>query len=111
MGLMKKGKIAPREASHLCPPFHMAPFLRGQSRIKHISYLCRYRLCNVNNIVVGVMKMWNTVPREGLEPTSLEFRVSVLPLHHVDSLMSQLYPRPPVCAAPHLRGQCRLLQH
>ena len=35
--------------------------------------------------VMGVMKMGNTVPRAGLEP-------SVLPLHHVGSLIS---PRPP----------------
>ena len=34
-------------------------------------------------IVVGVMKMGNTVPRVGLEPTSLAFWASVLPLHHV----------------------------
>ena len=33
--------------------------------------------------VVGMMKMGNTVPRAGLEPTSLTFRASVLPLHHV----------------------------
>ena len=33
--------------------------------------------------IVGVMKMGNTAPREGLEPTSLAFRASVLPLHQV----------------------------
>ena len=36
-----------------------------------------------NDIVMGVMKMGITVPREGLEPTSLAFRASVLPLPHV----------------------------
>ena len=59
--------------------------------------------------VVGVIKMGNTVPWAGIEPTSLAFRASVLPLHHVDYLKSPLYPRPPVYAAPCLRCQCRLL--
>ena len=54
---------------------------------------------------MGVMKMGNIVPRAGLKPTSLAFRDSVLPLHHVGCPMSPLYPRPPLC----LRGQCRLL--
>ena len=58
---------------------------------------------------VGVMKMGNNVPRAGLKPTSLAFWASVLPLHHVDSLMSPLSPHPPVYAAQCLRGQCRLL--
>ena len=44
--------------------------------------------------VVGVMKMGNTVPRVGLEPTSLAFQASVLPLHHIGlPLMPPLYPR------------------
>ena len=34
-------------------------------------------------IVVGVMKMGNTVPRVGLETTSLTFWATVLPLHHM----------------------------
>ena len=38
--------------------------------------------------VRGVMQMENTVPRVGLEPVSLAFRVNVLPLHHIGSLMS-----------------------
>ena len=37
----------------------------------------------VESCVVGVMKMGNTVPRVGLKPTSLSFRASMLPLHHV----------------------------
>ena len=43
--------------------------------------------------VMVVTKMGNTVPRVGLEPTSLAFRASVLPLHlhHVVSLTSLLY--------------------
>ena len=60
--------------------------------------------------VVGVTKMGNILPRVGIEHTSLAFQASVLTLHHVGSLMSLLYLRPPVCAAPCLRGQCRLLQ-
>ena len=57
------------------------------------------------------MKMGNTVPRVGLEPTSLAFWASVLPLHHTGSLMSPLSPRLPVDAAPCLRGHGRLLQY
>ena len=59
--------------------------------------------------VICVMKMGKTMPRVGLEPPSLAFRASVLPLHHIGSPMSPLYPHTPVCAAPCLRGQCRLL--
>ena len=33
--------------------------------------------------VMGVTTMGNTVPRVGFEPTSLAFRASVLPLHHI----------------------------
>ena len=61
------------------------------------------------HIVMGVMKMGNTVPRAGLEPTSLTFRASVLPLHNVGSLMSLLYPHLPAYATACLRGQCRPL--
>ena len=42
--------------------------------------------------LIGVMKMGNIVPRAGLEPTSLAFWASVLPLHHLGPLMSPLYP-------------------
>ena len=40
-------------------------------------------VCVYMRIVMGVMKMVNTVPRRGLEPTSLTFRASVLPLPQV----------------------------
>ena len=43
----------------------------------------------------GVMKMGNNVPRAGLKPISLAFRASVLPLHHIGSLMSSPY----ICAS------------
>ena len=59
--------------------------------------------------VVGVTKMGNNVPRAGLELTSLALQASVLPLHHIDSLKSPLYPRLPGWVAPCFRGQCRLL--
>ena len=42
---------------------------------------------------------WNwkiKMSRMGLKPTSLAFWASVLPLHHLGSLMSPLYPRPPI---------------
>ena len=35
------------------------------------------------HIVMGVTKMGNIVPKVGLEPTSLAFRASVLPLLHI----------------------------
>ena len=49
--------------------------------------------------VMGVLKMGNIVPRVGMEPISLAFRASVLPLDHIGSLMLPLNPRPPVYAA------------
>ena len=51
------------------------------------------------------------VPRAGVEPASLTFQASVLPLHHIGSLMSPLYPWPPVYVALYLIGQFRLLQY
>ena len=54
---------------------------------------------NSNNSVMGVMKMGNTAPRAGVEPTSLAFWASVLPVHHIGSLMFLLYPHPPVYVA------------
>ena len=33
--------------------------------------------------VMGVTKTGNAVPRAGFEPTSLAFRASVIPLHHI----------------------------
>ena len=55
--------------------------------------------------VVGVMKMGNILPRVGIKPTFLTFRASVLPLHHVGTLVSPLYPHLPVYAAHCLRGE------
>ena len=65
---------------------------------------------NKECIVVGVMKMGNIVPREGIEPTSLAFRASVLTItthrlpwcHYYTHAYLSMYP---LC----LRGQCRLL--
>ena len=54
-------------------------------------------------IVIGVTKMRNSVIRAGLKPTSLVFRASVLPLHQAGTLMSPLYPHPPVYVALCLR--------
>ena len=53
----------------------------------------------VSIYVMGVTKMGNTVLRVGPEPKSLAFQANVLPLHNVGSLMSPLYPRPPVCGS------------
>ena len=59
--------------------------------------------------VVGVVKMGNTVPRMGHESSPLEFWAIGLPLNHLGSMMSSLYPRLPVYAAPCLTGRYRLL--
>ena len=59
--------------------------------------------------VVGVIKMGNILPRVDFKPTSLAFWASMPPLHHVGSLMSPLYRRPPVYADSCLRSQRRLL--
>ena len=37
----------------------------------------------MHNIVMGVMKIGNTVPRVAFEPTSLAFWASLLTLHHL----------------------------
>ena len=58
---------------------------------------------------MGVLKMGNTLPRARLEPTYMTFQASVLPLHHICSLMSPLYPHPCVYVVLCHRGQCRQL--
>ena len=70
-----------------------------QGRFNNRTALSLYRIIVMATSVVGVMKIGNTVPRAGLETTLLAFWASVLPLHHVGSLMSQLYPHPPVYVA------------
>ena len=59
---------------------------------------------------MGGMKIGNIVPRAGIKPASLAFWASVLRLQYIAPLMSPLYPRLPVYAAPCLGNQCRLLQ-
>ena len=81
----------------------MALHIHTQGRFNNHSL---YRIMVMVTNVMGVMKMGNTVPRVRFKSTSLAFWDSVIPLHHMRSLMSPLYPRPPVCAAPCLRGQC-----
>ena len=50
------------------------------------------------------MQMGNTVPRAGLKLTSLAFRAGVLPLDHIGSLMSPLFPCPPArSGSKHMR--------
>ena len=51
-----------------------------------------YRITIMTTSVEGVTKMGNIVPRAEIEPTSLAFQASVLPLYHVCSLISPLYP-------------------
>ena len=49
-----------------------------------------YRIMVMETSVIGVVKMGNIVPRAGLEPMSVALWASVLPLHHIGSLMSPL---------------------
>ena len=58
---------------------------------------------------MDVMKMANISPILGIKPTSLVFWANVLSVHHIGSLMSPIYPHPPVYAALCLSGQCGLL--
>ena len=56
-------------------------------------------------IVMGVMKMGSTVPRAGLEPRSLAFRASVLPLHHIGFPDITTMPTPTcLCSSLHQRS-------
>ena len=43
-----------------------------------------YRIMVMATSVAGVTKMGNSVTRVGIEPTSLAFRASALPLHQID---------------------------
>ena len=70
-------------------------------------YVCLFR--DTYTYFVSEMKLGNIEPRAGIEPTSLALQASVLPLHQVGSLMSALYPCPPVYVAVCIRGQGRLL--
>ena len=66
-------------------------------------------LFEMHSIVASVTKMGNTVSIAELEPTFLSVQTSVLAIHHINYLMSPLYPCLPVYTAPCLKGQCRLL--
>ena len=65
--------------------------------------------------VTGVMKMENIVARAGIEPTSLTFRASVLPLHHVGKFPDvTTMPMPTMSMqllASEIQGQCRQLHY
>ena len=82
-------------------------YINTQVRFNNHATRSLYRIMVMATSVMGVIKMGNTVPRGGLGPTSLAFRASGLPLHHIGSL---ILPLCYVYAAPCLRGQCRLLQ-
>ena len=62
-----------------------------------------YAKLSLEDIVVDVMKMGNTVPKAGIEPRSLAFSV------HIGSLMSPICPCLPDYAATSVRGQYSLL--
>ena len=115
VGVMKMGNIVPRagiepislafqvSVLNISPPrlsdvttltmlfVHVAHYLRGQCRPLHLPHP---GIVSLLMLVSWVMKMGNNVPRVGLEPTSL-----CPPFHHIGSLTSLLYPRPPVYAA------------
>ena len=87
----------------------MAIHTHTQGRFNNHTVHSLYRIMVMATIVMGVMKMGNIVPRAEYKPTSLAFWDTALPLHHIGSLMSPLYPQLPVYAAFCLRDQCRLL--
>ena len=123
---------------YICLPVHAAPCFRGKCRLLHSSPCnCKsfnaynfihtgsgmthtqstfnnhpahslYGIIVMATSVMGVTKMGNIVPRAVIEPTSLVFWASVLPLQHIGSLISPLYPCLSAYADPCLRGQCRL---
>ena len=85
----------------------IALHMHTQGRFNNHTTKSLYRIMVTAMSVMGEMKLVNTVPRAGLEPTSLAFR----PFHHIGSLMLPLFPCPPVYVAPCLRSQCRLVQY
>ena len=68
----------------------MALHIHTQGRFNNHTVHSLYRIMVMTTSVIGVMKMENTVPRAGIKTTSMAFRASVLPLHHVGSMMSPL---------------------
>ena len=54
--------------------------------------------------VMGLITLGSMAPRAGIEPASLAFQASVVPLHHEGSLMSTLSPNLPVYVGTCLRG-------
>ena len=85
--------------------------IHTQGRFTNHTACSLYRIMVTTTSVVGVVKMGNSVPRAGLESTSLAFQASMVPFHYACSLMSPLYPHLPICVVLCLRGQCRLLQY
>ena len=69
----------------------MALHLHTQGRFNNHTVYSLYRTLVTTTSVVGVIKMGSTVPRVALKPTSLAFRASVLPFHHVGSLCPPVY--------------------
>ena len=87
----------------------MALHIHTRDRFNNHTARSLYRIMVMATSVVSVTKIGNILSRAGLEPTSLAFQANVLPLHHTGSLMSPLYPRPPVYVALCFRVQCILL--
>ena len=87
----------------------MALHIHIHSRFHNDRAQSLYWIMDMATSVMGVMKIGNIVPRAELKLTALAFQASVLPLHHIGSLMSPQYPQLPAYAAPCIRGQCRLL--
>ena len=65
-------------------------YIHMQGRFNNHTVVSFYRIMVTATNVVVVMKMGNTTPRAGLEPTPLAFQASASPLHHVGSLTSPL---------------------
>ena len=61
----------------------MAIHIHIQGRFNNHTTCSLYRILAMATSVMGVTKVGIIVPRSGLKRTSLAFRASVLPLHHL----------------------------
>ena len=68
----------------------MVLHIHTQGRCNNHTEQCSDRIMVTETSIMGEMKMGNSVPRAGIEPTSLAFWASVLPLHHVGLDMSPI---------------------
>ena len=71
--------------------------INKQGRFNNCTADSLYRIMVTATSVMAEMKTGNIGPRMGIEPTSLAFWASVIPSHHVGSLMSLITIPTPTC--------------